>query len=48
MAQKGNLPNRDIGQAKIAPPLEHGAPKELLPVENNMDDNTPHFHFITF
>ena len=48
MAQEGNLPPGDTGWAKVAPPLEHGAPEEVLLVDNSMDNNTPHFHFISF
>nr|XP_023927593.1 uncharacterized protein LOC112038995 [Quercus suber] len=33
MAKEGNLPPRNARRAKVAAPIEHGAPTEILPVE---------------
>ena len=48
MAQKGNLPPRDIGQANVASPMEHRAPEEVLPINKGTNNDTPHFQFISF
>jgi len=42
-----NLPLGDIGQAEVLSPMEHRAPKEVLPVDSGKDGNTPHFQFIS-
>ena len=33
MAEEGHLPPQDVGWAKAAAPMEHGALTEILPVE---------------
>ena len=48
MADERDLPPRDARWVKIAPPMEHGAPAEVLPVDNGADNDTPHFQFIPF
>ena len=48
MAEERDLPPRDTRWAEVAPPLEHETPEKVLPIDNNMDNNTPHFHFIYF
>ena len=48
MADERDLPPRDARWVKIAPPMEHGAPAEVLPVDNGADNDTPHFQFISF
>ena len=42
MEEEGHLPPRDIGWKEASPPMEHGAPSEILPVEI-VDDNFPPF-----
>ena len=39
MALERNIPFGDIGRAKVASPMEHRAPEEVLPVGNNMNNN---------
>ena len=48
MAQEGNLPPGDTRWAKVASPMEHRAPKEVLPIDNGGENDTPHFQFISF
>ena len=48
MAEERNLPPGDARWAKVAPPMEHEAPKEILSVNNGMKNNTPHLQFISF
>ena len=48
MAKEGNLPLGDAIQAKVAPPVEHRALKEIPPINNCMKDNTLHFQFTFF
>ena len=42
MAKEGSLPPRDARQVKVAPPVEYRALEEILPVDNNMKNNTPY------
>ena len=42
MAEEKNLPLGDARRAKVAPPMEHGAPEEILSVNNNTKNHTPH------
>ena len=48
MAEERNLPPGDARRAKVAPPMEHGAFEEILPVDNGMKNNTPYFQFTSF
>ena len=48
MAEEGNLSHEDARREEIAPPMEHGAPEEILPVDNGTKNNTPHFQFTSF
>ena len=48
MAEERDLPLGDTIWVEVAPPLEHGTPEEVLPIDNSMDNNAPHFHFISF
>ena len=48
MVEERDLPPRDTRRVEVAPPLEHGTPEEVLPIDNSMDNNTSHFHFISF
>ena len=48
MEKEGNLPPRDARWVKVAPPVEHEALEEILPVDNGTKNNTPHFHFTSF
>ena len=43
MTWEGNLSPGDTGQAKVASSLEHGAPKEVQPVDSGTKNDTPHF-----
>ena len=43
MAEEMHLPPRDVRWTKVAPLVEHGALEEILPVDNGMKNNTPHF-----
>ena len=43
MAEERHLPSRNARQTKATPPVEHGALEEILPVDNGMKNNTPHF-----
>ena len=42
MAEERSLPPGDVKRAKVAPPMEHGATEEIVPVKNSAN-NTPHF-----
>ena len=48
MAQEGNIPLGDIGRAKVASPMEHGALEEVLPVGSDVKYDTSHFQFTFF
>ena len=48
MAEEMHLPPGDARWAKVAPPIEHGAPKKILLVDDGMNNNTPHFQFTSF
>ena len=48
MVEERDLPLRDTRRAKVGSLMEHGAPEELLPVDRGMNNNTPHFQFISF
>jgi len=48
MIEEGNLPPGDARRVKVAPPVEHEALEEILPVDNGMKNNTHHFQFISF
>ena len=45
MAEEGDLPPGDARRAKVAPPGEHRALEEILPIDNGTKNNTLHFHF---
>ena len=47
MAEEGNLLPGDARRVKVAPPVEHGALEEILPVDNGTKNNT-HFKFTSF
>ena len=47
MAEKMHLPTGDDRWKKIAPSMEHRAPKERLPVDDVMQ-TPPYFQFISF
>ena len=42
MAEERHLPAGDARQVEVAPPMEHGAPEKILPVDDGMNNNTPH------
>ena len=48
MAEERNLPPKDARWAKVALPKKHGAPKEILPINNGTKNHTPHFQFTSF
>jgi len=48
MAKERHLPLGDARQTEVAPPMEHGALEKILPVDNGMKNNTPHFQFTSF
>ena len=48
MVEEMNLPPGGTRRAKVAPPMEHGALEEILPVGNDMKNNTPYFQFTSF
>ena len=48
MAEEGNLPPGDARWAKVAPPVEHRALEEILPIDNGTKNNTPYFQFASF
>ena len=43
MAEEMHLPPRDVRWTKVTPLVEHRALEEILPVDNGMKNNTPHF-----
>ena len=43
MVEEGNLPLGNANQAKVAPPMEHGALEVILPVDKGTKKNTSHF-----
>ena len=48
MAKEGNIPLGDIGGENVASPMEHEAPKEVLPINSDAKNNIPHFQFTSF
>ena len=48
MAEERDLPPGDTRRAKVASPMEHRAPEEVLLVDKGTDNNSPHFQFISF
>ena len=43
MAEERDLPPGNTRRAKVAPPMEHGAPEEVLPIDKGTDNDIPHF-----
>ena len=43
MTKERHLPPRDARQIEVAPPMEHGALEEILPVGNDTKNTTPYF-----
>ena len=48
MANERHLPLADARQAKVAPPMEHGALEKILLVDDGTKNNIPHFQFTSF
>ena len=48
MAKERHLPPRDARQIEVAPPMEHGVPEKILPVDDDTNNNTSHFQFTSF
>ena len=48
MVEERNLPPGDARQTKVAPPMEHEALEEILSVNNNTKNHTPHLQFTYF
>ena len=46
MAKEKDLPPGDAKRVELL--MEHGAPEEVLLVDKGMDNDTPHFQFISF
>ena len=47
-AKERHQPLGDTWQAEATPPVERRASQEVLPVEDNMKNATPHSQFISF
>ena len=43
MTEEMHLSLGDIRQAEVTPPMERRASQEILPVDDSMKSNTPHF-----
>ena len=43
MAEERHLPPEEARRTKVTPPVEHRALEEIIPVDNGMKNNTPHF-----
>ena len=48
MAEERHLPSGDTKRTKATTLVEHRAFEEILPVDNGMKNNTPHFQFTSF
>lgn len=48
MAKERHLPPGDIRRVEVASPMERQTPQEILLVEGNVKDNTPHIQFNFF
>jgi len=48
MAEERHLPPRNARWTEVAPSIEHRASQEILLVDDNMKNVTPHFQFISF
>ena len=48
MAKERHLPPGDAKRTEVAPSMEHRASQEILPVDDSMKSDTPHFQFISF
>ena len=48
MVKEGNLSPENARRTKVVPSVEHRALEEILLVDNDTKNNTPHFQFTSF